>query len=423
MAAVDPYASLSVTHFINTVGADAGFAAIIGVALVVIMLFVHARETASLRERAEDAEDRVDYLERTVEHLGRVASQALQLAQTGQTRSGVTPPPAGAPTRAVTSAQPVPAPAVAAAYAGAAATRRAAGPPPQLPAAPVGTAGPALSSATRLLPDPGAVSPNGRASNGTVPGEPALAAAQDATEGGGTDPRAGAPAVTPPPTAATPRPAPAPSTAAAGAPAPAAPIPSLPRSSNGETTQGDGGARAPRRNYGRAAEPRSPRRVLPYLVVVVLVAVIAVAAYLVFGHHHHHTGAGTANRTSGSSPSGAKGRKGKHAVTVNPRTVTVAVLNGTTTNRLAADVSQKLGRLGFRRGKTANFSNQTQTTTTIGFVPGDRAKALAVAKALKVKYSNVLKVAPTTKGLVCPAGTACPDQVFVVLGTDLNSAA
>jgi hypothetical protein len=157
----------------------------------------------------------------------------------------------------------------------------------------------------------------------------------------------------------------------------------------------------------------------------VFVAVIAVAAYLVFGHHHHHSGAGTtaANRTSGSSPSGAKGRKGKHAVTVNPRTVTVAVLNGTTTNKLAADVSQKLGRLGFKRGKTANFSNQTQTTTTIGFVPGDRAKALAVAKALKVKYSNVLKVAPATKGLVCPAGTACPDQVFVVLGTDLNSAA
>jgi hypothetical protein len=110
-------------------------------------------------------------------------------------------------------------------------------------------------------------------------------------------------------------------------------------------------------------------------------------------------------------------------VTVNPRNVTVAVLNGTTTNHLAADVSQKLTRVGFKAGKTANFTNQTQTTTTIGFVPGHRAQALAVAKALKVKYKNVLSVAATTKQLICSAGASCPDQVFVVLGTDLNSGA
>src|SRR5579875_2993398 len=168
MAAVVPYA-LSVHGFIDKVGADAGFAAIIGVALVVIMLFVHAREAASLRERAEDAEDRVDYLERTVEHLSRVASQALQMAQAGQSRPGVTPAPAAAPARPPASAgRPVPAPAVAAAYAGAAATRRTAGPPPQLPAAPFGTAGPALSSATRLIPEPGAASTNGHATVGAT---------------------------------------------------------------------------------------------------------------------------------------------------------------------------------------------------------------------------------------------------------------
>ncbi len=195
MAAVVPYA-LSVHGFIDKVGADAGFAAIIGVALVVIMLFVHARETASLRERAEDAEERVEYLERAVEQLGRVASQATQLAQAAQAqpshpRPGVAAAPAAVRT---TAARPVPAPAVAAAYAGAAAQPRALGPPPQLPAAPFMTGGPALSSATRLIPEPGVASSNGHVNGnaGTVVTPPA----------GPVDPR---PPRRPPPPAPRPR--------------------------------------------------------------------------------------------------------------------------------------------------------------------------------------------------------------------------
>ncbi len=46
-----PYA-LSVTHFVNSVGAKAGFAAIIGLALLVLLFFAQMRETASLRDRA-----------------------------------------------------------------------------------------------------------------------------------------------------------------------------------------------------------------------------------------------------------------------------------------------------------------------------------------------------------------------------------
>ncbi|MGH2910049.1 MAG: LytR C-terminal domain-containing protein, partial [Solirubrobacteraceae bacterium] len=174
------------------------------------------------------------------------------------------------------------------------------------------------------------------------------------------------------------------------------------------------------------SESRSPRRVLPFLVVVVLVAAIAVAAVLVFGHHHTKAkNAASTNRTHSGTTAGkaTSGRKGKHAVTVNPRQVTVAVLNGTTTNNLAAGVSRQLGKLGFKQGKATNFSNQSQTTTTVGFLPGHRAQALAVAKALKVKYSKVLRVNATTQQIVCPAGASCPDQVFVVLGTDLNSQA
>ncbi len=409
MAAVVPYA-LSVHGFIDKVGADAGFAAIIGVALVVIMLFVHARETASLRDRAEEAEERVSYLERTVEHLGRVATQATQLAQaaqpqSGQVRPGVSAAPAAA--RTGTASRPVPAPAVAAAYAGAGAQARTLGPPPQLPAAPFGTAGPALSSATRMIPEPEIASTNGHVNGNGAAVVPAPVPAQ-----------AGAPA---------------PSTAAAGAPAPMPQIPVRPRQSDprGDTEpprsrQADTDTRAPRRNYGRAAEPTpSRRRIIPIVVALLLVAVIAVAAVLVLGHHHsHHTrGAAASTGTHSSTTTGkAKpGKQSKHAVTVDPRTVTVAVLNGTTTANLAANISQKLGKLGFRAGKTGNFNSSSLTTTTIGFVTGHRPQALAVAKALKVKYSNVLKVTPTTEQIICPATAACPDQVFVVLGTDLAS--
>ncbi len=417
MAAVVPYA-LSVHGFIDKVGADAGFAAIIGVALVVIMLFVHARETASLRARAEDAEDRVEYLERAVEQLGRVATQATHLAQaaqaqTGHARPGVAAAPAAA--RTATGARPVPAPAVAAAYAGAAAQPRTIGPPPQLPAAPFMTGGPALSSATRLLPEPGAASSNGHVngSGSAVVGPPAPA----------------------PSAAPAPSTAPPPSTAAAGAPTPMPQIPTLPRPADPRSDtepprsrQPDTGSHAPRRNYGHAAETKSSRRrIVPVLAALLLVAVIAVAAVLVLGHHHSKGTGRSANVThthsSTTTSTSRSGKKHKRAVTVDPRSVTVAVLNGTTTANLAANVSQKLGKLGFQEGKTANFSSSALTTTTIGFVPGHRSQALAVAKALKVKYSNVLQVNPTTKQLVCPATGTCADDVFVVLGTDLASTA
>jgi len=65
-----PYA-LSVHHFINTVGADAGFAAIIGLAIVVLLFFAHARETATLRRRADESEDALHRLELYVDQIAR----------------------------------------------------------------------------------------------------------------------------------------------------------------------------------------------------------------------------------------------------------------------------------------------------------------------------------------------------------------
>ncbi|MGH2872780.1 MAG: hypothetical protein ACRDL5_10030, partial [Solirubrobacteraceae bacterium] len=93
-----PFATLSIHHFISSVGADAGFAAIIGLAILVLLFFSQARETANLRRRAQDAEDLLDELRAYVD---RVSRQRVPAAA---------PSPAARP-----AGVPVPAPAAAAA--------------------------------------------------------------------------------------------------------------------------------------------------------------------------------------------------------------------------------------------------------------------------------------------------------------------
>ena len=148
-----PYA-LSVHHFISTVGADAGFAAIIGLALVVLLFFAQARETAHLRERAEDAEDALQRLELYVEQVARAPrrsapaagarAQASRPAQTAVTRRR--PARRGSPLARAGSAAPV------------AAGRPSAPPPvgawPASRSPPAGVGAPALSAATRLIAAP-----------------------------------------------------------------------------------------------------------------------------------------------------------------------------------------------------------------------------------------------------------------------------
>jgi hypothetical protein len=69
MAAI-PFA-LSIHHFISSVGADVGFASIIGLAILVLLFFAQARETASLRRRADEAEEQLQALHLYVDRLSR----------------------------------------------------------------------------------------------------------------------------------------------------------------------------------------------------------------------------------------------------------------------------------------------------------------------------------------------------------------
>src|SRR6059058_3175583 len=98
-----PYA-FSVHHFINSVGADAGFAAIIGLAVLVLLYFAHARETASLREQSYEWAQRVQQLEARVAQLSRGqtgapigGSPAIGAAATAASARPTSAPAAGVP--------------------------------------------------------------------------------------------------------------------------------------------------------------------------------------------------------------------------------------------------------------------------------------------------------------------------------------
>ncbi|TML95718.1 MAG: hypothetical protein E6G05_15205, partial [Actinobacteria bacterium] len=107
--------AFSIHHFISSVGADAGFAAIIGLAILVLLYFAQARETTTLRDEAISASQRVEQLERRVAQLGGPPVAPAPESAISNTPGG-TPapsppvaPPSGvraAPARAV--ANPVP---------------------------------------------------------------------------------------------------------------------------------------------------------------------------------------------------------------------------------------------------------------------------------------------------------------------------
>jgi hypothetical protein len=102
--------------------------------------------------------------------------------------------------------------------------------------------------------------------------------------------------------------------------------------------------------------------------------------------------------------------------------VTVAVLNGTSTANLAQSVATQLQKAGFKHGTIGNASDQTQTATVVGYMPGQRNAALVVARSLKLGSASVQPVDQSNKTVACPASSsACTAQVVVAVGSDLAS--
>jgi LytR cell envelope-related transcriptional attenuator len=414
--------ALSIQHFINSVGAKAGFASIIGLALLVLLFFTQSRETANLRRRADEAEQQLYQLQLHVDHLSRHRAQQ-----------------AAAPAAAQTTGAPVAAPPAAAAAlarAGAVASRAVPGEPittgavATIPAAPAGVGAPALSSATRLIPL-------------AEPDEISIRALRPSTNGdGGAGAVSDATVATPPP---TPPPGPAPSTAAGGANGASRP-PVVPMPALGTAAQATPAPRValPRQQQRPPARPpvspppsrrngarSSGRRISPVFLVlaaILLAAVVAVVLVFVTGSGSNSSPSGSSSTSAGASASNAsaasktKGAKqGKTAVTVTPSSVNVAVLNGTTTQGLAAKVLGKLTDAGYKGGTTQNATESGLTSTIVGYTsPTARDDALAVAKSLNLSQSAVRAVSQGDRVKICGSSTtACTTQVIVTLGADL----
>jgi hypothetical protein len=154
----------------------------------------------------------------------------------------------------------------------------------------------------------------------------------------------------------------------------------------------------------------------------VLVAAIAVAAVLVL--NNSGTSSPPQPTSSAAATTKAPGGRRRAAGIVIPSTVTVAVLNGTSTNNLAHDVLSKLTAVGYKPGASTNASSQTQTTTVVGYLPGHRRAALAVARSLKLGTASVQAVNPSNQAIACSGSTStCSTQVVVTVGSDLASLA
>jgi len=108
---------------------------------------------------------------------------------------------------------------------------------------------------------------------------------------------------------------------------------------------------------------------------------------------------------------------------VAPGSVTVAVLNGTGTSNLAHRVALKLGAAGYKQGTIATAPDQTHTSTVVGYLPGERRQALAVATSLKLGSASVQPVDQSNQAVACPPGTACAANVVVIVGSDLAATA
>jgi hypothetical protein len=91
------------------------------------------------------------------------------------------------------------------------------------------------------------------------------------------------------------------------------------------------------------------------------------------------------SQASGGDDGGGGGGKSK-AAAVDPKNVTVAVLNGTTVPGLAAQIGDKLGNFGFQLGNITNSTDQDQgrAESAVLYAPGHQREALAVSRKLRI---------------------------------------
>jgi hypothetical protein len=157
--------------------------------------------------------------------------------------------------------------------------------------------------------------------------------------------------------------------------------------------------RAPERS--RAGVTPVPRRFQPWHKRIgARYVAIAVVGLLVLG------GAATYGGGDNGSPNNPK-HKG---AAVKPGNVTVAVLNGTTVQGLAAALRDQIAAAGFKKGAINDFSDKQLAESVVEYAPGHQAAAEAVGRRFGINRRQ-----PVTTGSRALAGDA---TVIVIAGAD-----
>jgi hypothetical protein len=287
-------------HLVQEIGSYAGFAAVVGLAVLSALYFSQARDVKRLREWAGRAP------ERAAEQEARIAAQAQEQQRTAAAAGGGAATVAPSPVRPQAAPTPTPTP------------------------TPAGSSPPTL---------PGA------------------------------------------------RPAPAPTTPILGQMRPQEPW------------------------YRRISWPA------PRYIALILVGVLVLGGGAAYGVSQLNKDNGSPsasvspNNTGGGSTKSHTKRTKKAPPPINPKSITVAVLNGTTVTGLAATVADKVEQAGFTRGNTTNALTQgQQAESVVEYSKGNSRAAQLVARKL-----GIGQVEPIDAQTQTVAGDA---TVTVIVGAD-----
>jgi LytR cell envelope-related transcriptional attenuator len=154
----------------------------------------------------------------------------------------------------------------------------------------------------------------------------------------------------------------------------------------------------------------------PLLIALAALVVVAIGAFAVLqvvaGDDDSSDGGGLSAGQTTDAGKGGNGGGGGGTPAIDPSQVTVAVLNGTTVPGLAATLGDKIAGEGFQLGTVTNNFDQERAESVVLYAPGAEDEATAVARQLDITQREPID--PDSQGL---AGDA---TVVVVAGADQN---
>ncbi|MBA2256877.1 MAG: LytR C-terminal domain-containing protein [Thermoleophilaceae bacterium] len=144
----------------------------------------------------------------------------------------------------------------------------------------------------------------------------------------------------------------------------------------------------------------------PRYIVLLVAGLLVLGAGAAFGIA---TLAGEGGDEAASDGAGVE-RAGDSSAPLDPSTIEVAVLNGTSISGAAESVSDSVEQAGFQIGNVANATEQTSAESAVLFAEGARSAAGEVGREL-----GISQLEPVDTDIQDLAGTA---DVVVVVGAD-----